>query len=273
MSFTPSHLHRDVPPGGCVCGTQGLAEPIEFSLPLTARTAAEVSAVSCLYWDEPSQTYSSDGCAAQPNPAPPGVSLFWKAGAALPRDVNGTVLLDEAWSLGGWGISESDRASDSNLDWGSDALGLLEGCEETFAAFFEEYDGADAGLRKFVGEGCELSRANNTALCWWDWRRQTFTGSGCVLAETLQCMCTHLTDFQAGMNMGTGELKVPDVAIIDPGAMTSLSLADVAASGALLTVMGALVGVAVVGFLVSNWVRLKPPVSHWLFPSPNTACS
>jgi hypothetical protein len=53
-------------------------------------------------------------------------------------------------------------------------------------------------------------------------------GSGCVLAETLQCMCTHLTDFQAGMNMGTGELKVPDVAVIDPGAMTSLSLADVA---------------------------------------------
>jgi hypothetical protein len=63
------------------------------------------------------------------------------------------------------------------LDWGSDALGLLEGCEETFAAFFEEYDGADAGLRKFVGEGCELSRANNTALCWWDWRRQSFTGA------------------------------------------------------------------------------------------------
>ena len=70
---------------------QGLTEPIEFSLPLTARTAAEVSAVSCLYWDEPSQTYSSDGCAAQPNPAPAGASLFWKNGAALPRDANGTV--------------------------------------------------------------------------------------------------------------------------------------------------------------------------------------
>jgi hypothetical protein len=211
--------------------------------------------VSCLYWDEPSQTYSSDGCAAQPNPAPAGASLFWKNGAALPRDVNGTVLLDEAWSLGGWGISESDRASDSNSDWGSDAFGLLEGCEETFAAYFDEYEGADAGLRKFVGEGCELSRTNNTAMCWWDWRRQTFTGSGCVLAETLQCMCTHLTDFQAGMNMGTGELKVPDVAIIDPGAMTSLSLADVAASGRLLTVVGTLIGTAVLGFILSNWLH------------------
>jgi hypothetical protein len=186
---------------------QGLAEPIELSLPLMAWTVAEVSAVSCLYWDEPRQMYSGEGCAAQPNPAPPGASLFWKAGAALPRDVNGTVLLDEAWSLGGWG-SESDWASDSNSDWGSHASGLLEGCEEKFAAYFDEYDGADAGLRKFVGEGCELSRANNTLQCWWDWRRQTFTGSGCVLADTLQCMCTHLGDFQAGMNMGTGELKV-----------------------------------------------------------------
>jgi hypothetical protein len=106
-----------------------------------------------------------------------------------------------------------------------------------------------------VGDGCELSRANNTALCWWDWRRQTFTGPGCVLADTLQCMCTHLTDFQAGMNMGTGELKVPDVAVIDPGAMTSLSLADVMASGRLLTVVGTLIGAAVTGFILSNFLH------------------
>jgi hypothetical protein len=146
---------------------QVLAEPIELSLPLTARTAAEVSAVSCLYWDEPSQTYSSDGCAAQPNPAPAGASLFWKNGAALPRHANGTVLLDEAWSLG-WAGSESDWSSKK---------GLLESCEETFAAYFDEYGGADAGLRKFVGEACELSRANNTAMCWWDWRRQILSAA------------------------------------------------------------------------------------------------
>jgi hypothetical protein len=242
-----------------VCASaQGLTEPIEFSLPMTAQTAAEVSAVSCLYWDEDSQTYSSDGCVAQPNPAPPGVFLYWKAGAALPRDVNGSVLLDEAWALGGW-ASEVDWSSDSNSDWMSSesemAGTMLEGCEEVFDAYFEEYDGADAGLRKFVGDGCELSRANNTAMCWWDWRRQTFTGSGCVLADTLQCMCTHLTDFQAGMNMGTGELKVPDVAVIDPGAMTSLSLADVMASGRLLTVVGTLIGAAVTGFILSNFLH------------------
>jgi hypothetical protein len=254
-SFSLS-LRSDGPLDVCA-SAQGLADPIEFSLPLTAQTAAEVSAVSCLYWDENSQTYSGDGCVAQPNPAPPGVFLYWKAGAALPRDINGSVLLDEAWAIGGLAF-ESDWSSDFNSDWMSSestAVGMLEGCVEVFDAYFEEYDGADARLRKFVGDGCELSRANNTVLCWWDWRRQTFTGPGCVLADTLQCMCTHLTDFQAGMNMGKGELKAPDVAVFDPGAMTSLSLSDVAESSALLIVLGAMVGVAVVGFSASQWVR------------------
>lgn len=95
--------------------------------------------------------------------------------------------------------------------WAVGNLALLDGCKQTFDAHFLDYEGEDAGLRKFLGEECQLSRENNTAQCWWDWRTQGFEGPGCVFTSSLECMCTHLTDFQAVMQMEVGQVQVPKV--------------------------------------------------------------
>ncbi|KAK3287365.1 hypothetical protein CYMTET_5124 [Cymbomonas tetramitiformis] len=127
----------------------------------------------CVFWDDVAEAYSTAGCVTLPNPAPPTAGLYWRSHvAALPHG------LQEAWGM--------DNASTAAT-----------GCVEEWEAVYEEYMGIDAGLRKYIGEGCRLQDPENSAGCWWDWTIQRFLGAGCRWAAEASCLCTHLTDFKA----------------------------------------------------------------------------
>lgn len=73
-------------------------------------------------------------------------------------------------------------------------------------------------MRAFVGARCQLWREDNTAGCYWDARLQAFAGGGCEHAPSLQCACTHLTDFQSG--------RKPVLQVASLSQMSKLTAAD-----------------------------------------------
>lgn len=130
----------------------------------------------CSFWNETSQLFSTEGCIAQPNPAPEHAAITW-----IPGPLNSTLSSSDALSRM-WRIGNSS---------------MTENCSLEFDAVDPDYEGLDQGLRKYVGQDCALSHINNSMQCWWDWPSQTFKGSGCHRSQRLECMCTHLTDFLA----------------------------------------------------------------------------
>eukprot|EP00854_Cymbomonas_tetramitiformis_P010653 gene10653-12600_t len=143
-----------------------LSEAIVFALELGGISAGEISdklegQVVCAFWNSTLGQYSSEGCTQLPNPYPPGAELVWRTRLVALLPFPG---LAAAWEL-----------ADGNL---------TAGCVESFNATWSEYEGLDAGLRKYLAlesneddatggnAGCELSRENNIFGCWWNWTHQ-----------------------------------------------------------------------------------------------------
>ncbi|KAK3263480.1 hypothetical protein CYMTET_27713, partial [Cymbomonas tetramitiformis] len=213
-----------------------LSEAIVFALELGGISAGEISdklegQVVCAFWNSTLGQYSSEGCTQLPNPYPPGAELVWRTRLVALLPFPG---LAAAWEL-----------ADGNL---------TAGCVESFNATWSEYEGLDAGLRKYLAlesneddatggnAGCELSRENNIFGCWWNWTHQIFSGPGCVGAPQQECFCTHLTDFKAVQQPEVGSMEPPKVKTLDTDQMASLSAEDVLAAGVLLTVVAAVMG-------------------------------
>ncbi|KAK3268271.1 hypothetical protein CYMTET_23215, partial [Cymbomonas tetramitiformis] len=215
----------------------------------------------CEYWDTTNQSYSSEGCAALPNPVPPGAGLHWRT-----TDTTGYASLDMMWAVG----SEA----------------LTAGCVETWDPTLPEYAGGDAGYRKYgrwrhahdvsagmnatsaglaeqgsttpapvvwEAAGCALVDPGNnvTAACVWDWTRQRFVGSGCVVAAAQSCLCTHLTDFRAAHVQQ--EVEPPQLSTVTADEMVSVSLTDVADSMVLLALVFGIISAAGLLSMLSAW--------------------
>ncbi|KAK3284721.1 hypothetical protein CYMTET_7638, partial [Cymbomonas tetramitiformis] len=216
----------------------GLDEAVTFSLQLLAvgpdsslEGRGAHGHVLCTFWNATLATYSTAGCAALPNPAPPGAMLHWRtlAVAELPGP------LDSAWAIGN--------------------SFLLEGCVESFDAHPWLYEGADAGLRKYLpnataglpaggpAEVCELSTPENRFGCWWNWTHQIFSGPDCVISAAQECYCTHLTDFKAEQAMEVESQEPPQVNTLRADQFR-LSPEDIINSGALLALVASIIGVA-----------------------------
>ncbi|KAK3276138.1 hypothetical protein CYMTET_15772 [Cymbomonas tetramitiformis] len=231
---------------GSEVAVSGLEEAITFDLPMgeeganassasaSSAEAAQATSVQCAFWDPSSEQYRGEGCASMPVPAPVGVELYW-------RTLNGTEV-----------------AGDLRRMWAVDPVGsrwFLEGCEESFEAVFPEYLGADAGYRKYVGEGCVAADPENNASCWWQWESQAFLGAGCARGTHVHCLCTHLTDFKAVM--AETIRPPPPGATISTSDMQSMTASDVADSVVLLGVVAGIMVAAVVLAIVSNHQQSK----------------
>lgn len=169
--------------GGGEIRVRGLAEPITFSIPIAASKPETVATESykraaCTWWDKEAGAYSTEGCVTMPNPAPRGALLRWRnvSNVMALNLTDQTLILDRAWEIGN--------------------ANLTSACAEVYDARFMDFEGADEGLRKYAGDGCALADASSPDSCYWHWPSQTFQGSGCVHATQVECMCTHLTDFQ-----------------------------------------------------------------------------
>ena len=95
---------------------------------------------------------------------------------------------------------------------------------------------------------------NNTFGCWWQWESQAFVGPGCAYAPELACLCTHLTSFQAAKSLELGSLPKVKMTTVSVSDMMALSLSDVLASGLLLSILGGLMGGALV-IALAGWRR------------------
>ncbi|KAK3277768.1 hypothetical protein CYMTET_14247 [Cymbomonas tetramitiformis] len=140
-------------------------------------------APQCVWWDEAGGTYSTEGCAALPNPAPPEAGLFWEQ--------TNTTMLGESSLARGWAIGNASQ---------------MRGCRAEYAGDPPELNGAEARRRKYLGADCQVPAVGNTLGCWWVWQRGVFEGPKCVHAASLKCLCSHLTDFTPkNMEVGGGE--------------------------------------------------------------------
>ncbi|KAK3286035.1 hypothetical protein CYMTET_6381 [Cymbomonas tetramitiformis] len=213
----------------------GLSEALVFSIELGPASEGAPDGdedgggtrVRCAYWNVTRGEYVSDGCTQLPNPAPAGSYVYWKTRMVTELE---NEELDRAWAIAELG-------------------NLTSGCAETFNATWPEYNGSDAGLRKYVAEVhghiCQLSLEGNAWGCWWNWTHQIFSGPLCMMSEVQQCYCTHLTEFKAVQDMEVGSVEPPKIKTLSTTQMTSLSAQDVLESAVLLTLAGSIMAVAV----------------------------
>ncbi|KAK3265256.1 hypothetical protein CYMTET_26044, partial [Cymbomonas tetramitiformis] len=226
--------------GGTEVAVSGLEVGITFTLPLAdggadAAGGNRSAPIQCVYYDEANATYSQKGCVSLPAPAPPGVRLQWRT---LNVSEVGN-LMERLW--------EVDNSSSSS--W------FLSGCEESFEAAYPEYLGTDAGMRKYLGEGCVAADPENIASCWWEWQSQAFVGAGCEWGSHVHCLCTHLTDFKATQDQELGSTEPPKGSFISAEDMASLSLSDVLKSTLLLGILAGLMGGAILLAQLSNYAH------------------
>ncbi|KAK3248328.1 hypothetical protein CYMTET_42204 [Cymbomonas tetramitiformis] len=201
--------------------SEGVVVEIELSEEVAGRAVVEVEKqtglpwvgyVDCRFWDEAGQRYSSEGCVPLPNPAPLGADLYWRS-----RNVEEVEAMEMLWGVG-------------NDD-------LLAGCEEVWEAAVPEFNGTDAGLRKY-GNYSLSEDGNFTAAVPSDFK-----------AENLQEQMRR---------------EPPTVRAASMNQMTSLTLDDLLASALLLAIVGGMMG----GALYFAVCRLAPSHS----PQPSLLC-
>ncbi|KAK3275912.1 hypothetical protein CYMTET_15988 [Cymbomonas tetramitiformis] len=217
--------------------SEGVVVEIELSEEVAGRAVVEVEKqtglpwvgyVDCRFWDEAGQRYSSEGCVPLPNPAPLGADLYWRS-----RNVEEVEAMEMLWGVG-------------NDD-------LLAGCEEVWEAAVPEFNGTDAGLRKY-GNYSLSEDGNFTAA----------VPSGRPLEWARSCLCTHLTDFKAENLQEQMRREPPTVRTASMNQMTSLTLEDLLASALLLAIVGGIMS----GALYFAVCRLAPSHS----PQPSLLC-
>ncbi|KAK3257021.1 hypothetical protein CYMTET_33877, partial [Cymbomonas tetramitiformis] len=230
---------------GSELAVHGLEEALTFTLPIHIPEDADLAGseatangrpflgAQCKYWDDDEGLYRSDGCVTLPNPTPPGSAVFWHT-----LNVTELAPLETAWA-----VEDSDPEGNLTL-----------GCEVSWEATFPEYLGMDAGLRKYLGTGCQLADPENAVGCWWEWRTQSFEGDGCVWAKEAACLCTHLTDFAAAQQTEVGGTQPPDrVSSYSTDDMTRLNMTELKQSVVLLSVLAIFMLGAPLMYFMSNY--------------------
>eukprot|EP00854_Cymbomonas_tetramitiformis_P007592 gene7592-9040_t len=228
---------------GSELSAQNLQEAFDFTLPLTGASAPETELVPvCSFWSEAAMAYMDTGCATLPTLAPAGARLYWATR-------NASELL---WGLqGAWEVGNESY--------------YLSGCRREHGAWFPQYEGRDAGYRKYVptpeaeaeGSGCVVAEEGNEVGCWWRWQAQAFLGPGCVRASEVSCLCNHLTDFMAVATMPPGEPSMRRAETASLSDMASVSADDLADSMVLLLLLGTIMGAGLLTFMWSNMTHDK----------------
>jgi hypothetical protein len=187
-----ARLAFTAPGGGAQLLVSRLRVPITFSLDAPPGLAADQQA-RCRFWDAVAGAYSSVGCTAMPNPAPPGdaLTLSWDRSVTVSTEAD----LAMTWQTTG-PLAAGCASSVVDCGGAGSSAVFWEGGGAASAPLVTCAAGA-SGLRVFSGTACALTSANNSARCGWDVATQGFVGAGCVAASSTRCACTHLTDFKA----------------------------------------------------------------------------
>ncbi|KAK3275984.1 hypothetical protein CYMTET_15918, partial [Cymbomonas tetramitiformis] len=209
----------------------------------SAHTNSHITAHQCVFFFESTRGeyeagggyYSTEGCTTLPNPLPAGTSTYW-------REANVSML--EGLLEAAWGLTNTSLLANCREVWVD---------HEAAAQDALATGSASKRLRTYVGEGCGISEPGNEVGCWWDWWLQAFVGPGCVWTDQLGCMCTHLTDFAAAQSTRFGNRRFPTkVETLDSTDATGLSIAGIAESAVLLSVLSIFMLGAGLLFCVSN---------------------
>ncbi|KAK3259548.1 hypothetical protein CYMTET_31458 [Cymbomonas tetramitiformis] len=209
----------------------------------SAHTNSHITAHQCVFFFEGTRGeyeagggyYSTEGCTTLPNPLPAGTSTYW-------REANVSML--EGLLEAAWGLTNTSLLANCREVWVD---------HEAAAQDALATGSASKRLRTYVGEGCGISEPGNEVGCWWDWWLQAFVGPGCVWTDQLGCMCTHLTDFAAAQSTRFGNRRFPTkVETLDSTDATGLSIAGIAESAVLLSVLSIFMLGAGLLFCVSN---------------------
>ena len=203
---------------GAAVPVSGLRVAIYFTLP-SVPGLVDGRKAQCQWYDTAVQNYSTVGCAAIPEPAPPGHTLTWAANFSVASDAD----MAAAWRIAG-PLFDAAACTTTILDCSnmSSQQVIFPNPAQPF-----EYPGVTcnanismAPMLVLSGSRCALLRKDNNASCYWDNVNQSFLGAGCVPSgRATACACRHLTDFAASSR--------PSIPVCSLSDLTSFSFGDI----------------------------------------------
>jgi len=175
--------------GGTEVAVNRLQDLVRFSLPVPP-SVDYAEEVRCAWWNRALGEYSTEGCVALPNPAPPNTVLAFTGVPGAP--------LARAWSAAG---PMFDNCSLVFLDCATarsgDAPVWPDPAPEPVVPGVSCLPGRTDTLRVYTGADCGAWQPGDGSGCYWNATEQAFAGNGCALQQRLQAAATHLTDFTA----------------------------------------------------------------------------
>ena len=237
-----SRLAFSDPTSGATIEVANLTTPLLFTLaaaPLTNGTRAE-----CSWWNAAAGVYSTAGCAPLPSPYPPGHNLSFAPGFIASA---GPASLTTAWAISGpLAVGCEAVFLDCTNSSVNASRSLLLG-NATTAPRLNCGNATTLVLRAFVGVGCGLRNASNSANCSWNLATQAFAGAGCASANATRCACTRAADF-----VSRRVVAVPVCSVSDLAALAKLSpQAFLAELSQVLIIVASLFGAMCLGAAVA----------------------
>ena len=192
-----------------------LTQPILFTMP--PATLLEEEHTTCAWWDEVAKEYTSEGCGQLPSPYPDGHELFF-----LPEfRATGPASITAAWNMTGPRMAGCEMLSLDCSNITLRATGKLQLGGASTLTCSNLTNGTV--LRAFAGPLCSLRDTKNTsAPCFWNVSAQTFSGAGCVSANTTRCACTHLTTFASSPRPNLPTASLSDMISLNPADLVTV---------------------------------------------------
>jgi hypothetical protein len=190
-----------------------LSDAITFTLDAVNTTDSDTDAEqgACLFYNETTEAYESDGCVTMPSMYPSGHTLAWGTTTGLTSDAD----LAGAWSISGDLVSGcTDTVIDCSTSTGRATAVRLNG-DTSNDGYGTCGSRTTGGVRVFSGASCALWRSDNSAGCNWNASAQAFTGGSCVSSSVTQCACRHATDYTSAITtLSTSDLESFDASEI-----------------------------------------------------------
>lgn len=208
------------PVTGLELNVSGLPLPVLFSIPsppslAVAQASGRAVKAECRFWDPSIKRFSSKGCAAAPNPRPPGMSVFWPPGMSTMERTMDAETLSVGWASTGADdllsgcerrvldcgqINAARRAAAAARGTAAAATAAALPAATGEVVFLSEDPFSEPGAAcppdatgKFLffasvnGSQCLAWSPNNPYGCAWDLPRQAWVGNDCEVQPTVQC--------------------------------------------------------------------------------------
>lgn len=189
LRFTAADSGEEIP-------VTRLRQAILFSVPAPpglgpAGPGLPTAQAQCAFWAPAEGRFSGDGCAAAPNPLPPGHAAAWPAAA----EFDGGAALRAGWSLSGPLLRGCERRAVDCA--GSPRRVVFLDSGNPFRGGFSCPPGENGTFVYFTGAECGLWQAENEFGCFWNVTSQAFEGPQCEAQGSVKCGARHRATQQA----------------------------------------------------------------------------